>query len=86
MERRKFVRGAGLAGGTVRGVERQVGVFVGDENQILARIRAALASTRGVHGATGDITLNAQRDAVKNAVILRITETGFRYHQTVEPQ
>ena len=51
-----------------------------------ARIRAALAATRGVHGATGDITLNAQRDAVKNAVILRITETGFRYHQTVEPQ
>jgi branched-chain amino acid transport system substrate-binding protein len=51
-----------------------------------ARLRAALATTRGVHGATGDITLNAQRDAVKNAVILRVTESGFRYHQTVEPQ
>lgn len=51
-----------------------------------ARIRAALATTRGVHGATGDITLNERRDAVKNAVILRVTETGFRYHQTVEPQ
>ncbi len=49
-------------------------------------IRAALATTRGVHGATGEITLNERRDAVKNAVILRVAENGFRYHQTVEPQ
>lgn len=51
-----------------------------------ARIRAALATTRDVHGATGDITLNERRDAVKGAVILRVTESGFRFHQRVEAQ
>lgn len=50
-----------------------------------ARIRAALATTRNVQGATGVITLNEQRDAVKAAVILEVTPNGFRYHQTVNP-
>jgi branched-chain amino acid transport system substrate-binding protein len=44
-----------------------------------ARIRAALAATRNVHGATGTITLNAHRDAVKSAVILEVRENAFRY-------
>ena len=51
-----------------------------------ARIRAALAATRDVQGATGVITLNENRDAVKSAVILEVTSNGFRYHQTVAPQ
>jgi branched-chain amino acid transport system substrate-binding protein len=50
-----------------------------------ARIRTALASTRDVQGATGSITLNAQRDAVKSAVILEVTSTGTRFHKTVNP-
>ncbi|MFO0649631.1 MAG: ABC transporter substrate-binding protein [Polyangiales bacterium] len=50
-----------------------------------ARIRAALATTRNVQGATGSITLNEQRDAVKSAVILEVTAGGFRYNQTVNP-
>jgi branched-chain amino acid transport system substrate-binding protein len=49
------------------------------------RVRAALATTRNVEGATGVITLNEQRDAVKSAVILEVTTSGFRYHQTVNP-
>ncbi len=49
------------------------------------RIRAALATTRNVAGATGVITLNEQRDAVKSAVILEVGPDNFRYHQTVNP-
>ncbi len=50
-----------------------------------ARIKAALATTRGVQGATGTITLNAQRDAVKSAVILEVRENTVRYRETVNP-
>jgi branched-chain amino acid transport system substrate-binding protein len=50
-----------------------------------ARIKAALATTRGVQGATGTITLNAQRDAVKSAVILEVRENSVRYRETVNP-
>ncbi len=50
-----------------------------------ARIKAALAATRGVQGATGTITLNAQRDAVKSAVILEVRENAVRYRETVNP-
>jgi branched-chain amino acid transport system substrate-binding protein len=50
-----------------------------------ARIKAALATTRGVQGATGTITLNAQRDAVKSAVILEVRENAVRYRETVNP-
>ncbi len=50
-----------------------------------ARIREALASTRDVAGATGSITLNAQRDAVKSAVILEVTASGTRFQSTVNP-
>jgi branched-chain amino acid transport system substrate-binding protein len=50
-----------------------------------ARIKAALATTRGLQGATGTITLNAQRDAVKSAVILEVRENSVRYRETVNP-
>lgn len=49
------------------------------------RIRDAIAATRGLDGATGSITLNAQRDAVKSAVILEVRENSFRYRETVNP-
>lgn len=49
------------------------------------RIREALAATHGLEGATGSISLNAQRDAVKSAVIIEVRENGFRYRETVNP-
>ncbi|MBL8604203.1 MAG: ABC transporter substrate-binding protein [Myxococcales bacterium] len=50
-----------------------------------AAVRAALASTRNVPGATGSITLNENRDAVKSAVILEVREDAFRYRETINP-
>ena len=51
-----------------------------------ARIRAALAQTRDFQGATGSITLDADRNAVKSAVILEVRESGFRYRETLLPR
>ena len=51
-----------------------------------ARVRAALASTRDFQGATGSITLDAQRNAVKSAVILEVQSNATRFHETVNPQ
>ncbi len=48
-------------------------------------VRDALASTRDLQGATGSITLNERRDAVKSAVIIEVRESGFRYHSTINP-
>lgn len=50
-----------------------------------ARIKTAIAATRGLAGATGVITLNALRDAVKSAVILEVRENSIRYRETVNP-
>jgi branched-chain amino acid transport system substrate-binding protein len=50
-----------------------------------AQIKTAIAATRGLSGATGVITLNAQRDAVKSAVILEVRENAIRYRETVNP-
>jgi len=49
------------------------------------RIRAAVATTRNLEGATGSITLDAQRNAVKSAVILEVRERDFRYRETLHP-
>jgi branched-chain amino acid transport system substrate-binding protein len=50
-----------------------------------AALRSALATTRNFVGATGSITLNEHRDAVKAAVILQVQPNGFQYHSTVNP-
>lgn len=50
-----------------------------------ARIKTALATTRNLAGATGVITLNENRDAVKSAVILEVRENAIRYRETVNP-
>jgi len=50
-----------------------------------AQVRAALAATRNFHGATGDITIDAARNASKPAVILAITNGAFQYVETVAP-
>ena len=48
-------------------------------------IRAALADTKNLQAVTGKITLNAQRDAVKSAVVLKIVSSKPSYFATVEP-
>ncbi len=51
-----------------------------------ARVRDAIAHTRDFPGATGSITLDANRNARKSAVILEVRENSFRYRETVNPQ
>ncbi len=48
-------------------------------------IRDALAQTKDFPGITGNITLNAQRDAVKSAVVLEVKDGKFLYKETVAP-
>jgi branched-chain amino acid transport system substrate-binding protein len=48
-------------------------------------VRDALAQTRDYPGATGTITINAQRNASKPAVILKIQDGHFIYFQKVTP-
>ncbi len=50
-----------------------------------AKIRDALAATKDYEAATGRITLNENRDAVKAAVILQVQGGTFKYLETVEP-
>jgi branched-chain amino acid transport system substrate-binding protein len=48
-------------------------------------IRDAVAATKDFQGVTGKITLNAQRNAVKSAVVLKIEGGNFKYQATVYP-
>jgi len=50
-----------------------------------AKIREALAATRDFQAVTGNITINAQRDATKSAVILQVKDGKFKYLETVSP-
>lgn len=49
------------------------------------QIRAALATTKDFHAVTGKITINAQRDADKAAVILQVKDGAFKYVETIAP-
>lgn len=49
------------------------------------KVRDALAVTKDFKAVTGTITINAQRDASKSAVILQIKDGKFKYLETVEP-
>jgi branched-chain amino acid transport system substrate-binding protein len=49
------------------------------------KIRDALAATKDFEAVTGRLTLNAQRDAVKSAVILQVKGGKFAYLETVAP-
>ncbi|NOS72672.1 MAG: ABC transporter substrate-binding protein [Verrucomicrobia bacterium] len=49
------------------------------------RVRDALATTKDFKAVTGNITINAQRDASKAAVILQVKGGKFKYLETVEP-
>ncbi len=50
-----------------------------------AALRSALATTKDFDGLTGRITLDAQRNAQKPAVIVKIEDGAFKFLQTVEP-
>lgn len=50
-----------------------------------AALTAALASTADFPGITGTITLDAERNVRKPAIVIRVEEGKFRYLETVEP-
>jgi branched-chain amino acid transport system substrate-binding protein len=49
------------------------------------KLRDAIATTKDFKGVTGDITLDADRNATKAAVILTIANGGFQFVQRVAP-
>ena len=58
---------------------RRAGSTAGD------KVRDALASTKDFPGVTGKITLNADRNPIKPAVMLRIENGRFVYVETLNP-
>jgi branched-chain amino acid transport system substrate-binding protein len=50
-----------------------------------AALRSAIAATKDFAGASGTITLNADRDAVKALVFIQIKDGKFTYSTTVNP-
>jgi branched-chain amino acid transport system substrate-binding protein len=50
-----------------------------------AKLRDALAATKEFDAVTGKMTMNAQRDAVKSAVILQVKGGKFAFVETVNP-
>ncbi len=50
-----------------------------------AKLRDALAETKDLPGVTGHITIDAQRNASKSAVILTVKDGKFAYVETVAP-
>ncbi|MFN0063126.1 MAG: ABC transporter substrate-binding protein [Myxococcaceae bacterium] len=50
-----------------------------------AAIRDAIAQTRDLSGATGNITLDEERNAVKPAVIVQVTQGASRYVTAIAP-
>lgn len=50
-----------------------------------ADIRDAIAATKDFQAVTGKISINEKRDAVKSAVVLKVTDGEFKYQMTVNP-
>src|SRR5215210_4010323 len=50
-----------------------------------AKLRDALAQTKGFAGVTGSISLNAGRDAVKPAVVFELRDRKLVYKETIQP-
>jgi branched-chain amino acid transport system substrate-binding protein len=50
------------------------------------KLRAALAQTRNFPGVTGVISIDANRNAVKPAVVLKLQDVKFIYQETIEPE
>jgi branched-chain amino acid transport system substrate-binding protein len=49
------------------------------------KLRDALAATKEFEAVTGKVTIDANRDAVKSAVILQVKEGKFKFVETVNP-
>jgi branched-chain amino acid transport system substrate-binding protein len=49
------------------------------------KLKAAIAATQNFPAVTGKITINAERNADKPAVMLVVKEGKFRYVETVSP-
>lgn len=55
----------------------------GTEN---AKLRDAIAQTKGFAGVTGAITIDQDRNAVKPAVVLKLQDSKFVYETTIYPE
>jgi branched-chain amino acid transport system substrate-binding protein len=49
-------------------------------------LRAAIAATRDFEGVTGRITIDAERNAIKPAVVLKIDGGRIKYEATIDPE
>jgi branched-chain amino acid transport system substrate-binding protein len=49
------------------------------------KLRDAIAKTRNFPGVTGSITIDSERNAVKPAIIFRLLDGKFVYHETIYP-
>ena len=50
-----------------------------------AKLRDALAQTKDFRGITGSISMDAHRNAVKPAVVLKLLDVRFIYQETIQP-
>jgi branched-chain amino acid transport system substrate-binding protein len=50
-----------------------------------AKLRDSMAGIRDLKGVTGSIAMDEARNAVKPAVVLAVSESGYRYVTTIEP-
>jgi branched-chain amino acid transport system substrate-binding protein len=50
------------------------------------KLRDALAHTKNFNGVTGVISMDADRNAVKPAVVLKLQDVKFIYQETIQPQ
>jgi branched-chain amino acid transport system substrate-binding protein len=50
------------------------------------KVRAAIAATRDFQGVTGTITINADRNAVKPAVVLKVEGGKYKLIETIKPE
>jgi branched-chain amino acid transport system substrate-binding protein len=50
-----------------------------------AKLRDAIAGTKGFPGVTGSISINASRDAVKPAVVFELRDKKLVYKETIQP-
>lgn len=50
-----------------------------------AKLREALAQTKDFDGVTGLISIDAQRNAVKPAVVLKLQDASFIYQEKIQP-
>lgn len=55
--------------------------------KVLSResIREELAKVKDFHGVTGNMSMNAQRDAVKSAVVVQVAGPEYKYVTTINP-